>query len=444
MRAAPRQVHLQRPPTVRLRRETWGGVALDRDSGDRLELDHVGFAVLVALGSVHTVRSLGEELRAQGHDVRLPELAGLAKTLQRAGFVAETGPDLNPLPSDPWTAAYAPDVSDGLRAPLVAHWAVTYRCNLQCPACYCQGGPRRPDALGFRQRLAMIRRLGQWGVLEVALGGGEPTVLPELPRLLAALRAEAIVPNVTTNGLITRRAMIQALAQHAGIVHLSADRPELLDAVRGPGAFRQVAEAICRLRDAGARLGVNLLLTPENVQDIRRSLDALTGLGIRQITMLRPKGPWCAAHWPGFPRLKDLRPLASDLGAYLAEQPPLRLYVDTALRGMWAQLGLLEDPEPEVAGCGGGQTHVGVTPEGDVYPCSHVCRPRYRMGNLLTDAPDQLWLSGAGLAARRRYRADCQGVQCPCCTPARRSECRGTDKSDAWVSSLDPLYRSLR
>ena len=39
----------QRNPAVRLRRESWGGIAFDRGSGDLLELNDAGFAVLAAL-----------------------------------------------------------------------------------------------------------------------------------------------------------------------------------------------------------------------------------------------------------------------------------------------------------------------------------------------------------------------------------------------------------
>jgi radical SAM protein with 4Fe4S-binding SPASM domain len=88
-----------------------------------------------------------------------------------------------------------------------------------------------------------------------------------------------------------------------------------------------------------------------------------------------------------------------------------------ALRGEWAGLGLLDDPEPDVVGCGGGQRHVAVTPEGDVYPCSHARCADYHMGNLLTDGRDHLWSMEAGLAARRGYVRDCQGVRCACRTP---------------------------
>jgi hypothetical protein len=101
------------------------------------------------------------------------------------------------------------------------------------------------------------------------------------------------------------------------------------------------------------RLGVNLLLTPDNVGTIRRSLDALLDLGIQAVTFLRPKGAWATEHWPSFPDADQLTRLARDLRLFLRTRPHLRLYVDTALRGEWARLGLLQDPEPEVLGCGG-------------------------------------------------------------------------------------------
>jgi radical SAM protein with 4Fe4S-binding SPASM domain len=145
-----------------------------------------------------------------------------------------------------------------------------------------------------------------------------------------------------------------------------------------------------------------------------RSLQAILDLGVQAVTFLRPKGAWTAEHWPGFPTADQLARLADALKPFLETKPPLRMYVDTALRGEWVQLGLLEDPEPDVLGCGGGQRHVAVTPEGDVYPCSHQRRPRYRLGNLLTDRLEQLWSKGPGWAGRQLYLQACTGVYCPC------------------------------
>jgi radical SAM protein with 4Fe4S-binding SPASM domain len=88
--------------------------------------------------------------------------------------------------------------------------------------------------------------------------------------------------------------------------------------------------------------------------------------------------------------------------------------VDTALRGEWVEAGLLADPEPDVLGCGGGQRHVALTPEGDLYPCSHARCPEYYLGNLLNDDLADVWDTGTGRAGRLRYAAGCQGVRCPC------------------------------
>jgi MoaA/NifB/PqqE/SkfB family radical SAM enzyme len=408
--------HLQIAAALRLRREAWGGVAFDRAGGDLLELDPEGFAVLTSLKTAQALTTLRRNLCRLGHPARRPELVAFLRSLERRGFIHRVAPDAPPLPADRWTEEDVGGEGNDLRAPLVAHWAVTYRCNLHCPFCYSESGPQRPLGLRPETRRCLVERLAAWGVLEVALGGGEPTVLPDFGDLLAAIRAAGMVPNVTTNGTVRSDAVVHALAEHAGVVHLSADRPDLLDAARGEGVFARLAETAAVLHVAGVRLGVNLLLTPDNVADLRRSLQALLDLGVQAITFLRPKGAWAAEHWPGFPAAADLARLADELKSFLEAQPPLRLYVDTALRSEWAEVGLLDDPEPEVLGCGGGQRHVAVTPEGDVYPCSHQRRPEYRLGNLLTDDFESLWSKGLGWTARQRYLGAGRGVHCPCQT----------------------------
>src|SRR5262249_58578621 len=113
--------------------------------------------------------------------------------------------------------------------------------------------------------------------------------------------AAGMGPDVTAKGTVHRPDVIEALATYAGVVHLSADRPERLDAARGPGVSDRLRRTARELAGAGARLGVNLLLTPDNARDLRRSLGEALGLGARSITLLRPKGDWARAHWPGFP-----------------------------------------------------------------------------------------------------------------------------------------------
>jgi len=406
---------LQRHPSVRLRRESWGGFAFHRDTGDLVELDRAGFDIAALLERVHTFAELLSRLsRANGRSVRPQVLARLVRSLEAHAMVRHVPPGSPSLPTEPWADDRVIDNDDGLRAPIVAHWAVTYRCNLSCAFCYSESGPGREHEPPSAIRRRIVDRLAEWGVFEIALGGGEPTVLPDFPDLLAAIRGAGMVPNVTTNGTIHRLEIIAALAEHAGVVHVSADRPDRLDAARGPGVFARLRRTAQDLAGAGVRLGVNLLLTPDNVHDLRVALEEAVDLGAHGITLLRPKGAWTNAQWPGFPSAADLDATAAGIRAFLAGRPAVRLYVDTALRGEWAELGLLDDPEPDVAGCGGGQRHVAVAPGGDVFPCSHARSADYRMGNLLTEHADQIWSNGMGRLARTRYVAACRGTRCAC------------------------------
>lgn len=404
----------QRVSALRLRREAWGGIAFHRDQGDLLELDQEGFTVLTALSQPHSLVDLRTMLHGRGYPVRLPELAAFLRELDVRRLIRPVDVQAESLPPDPWTDLPDAEVAHQLRAPLVAHWAVTYRCNLQCRFCYSESGPWREPGPGAAVRRRLVERLAAWGLLEVALGGGEPTILPDFPDLLQAIREAGMVPNVTTNGTNHSDSILRAFADHAGVVHLSADLPELLDAARGPGVYERLCLTATRLRNAGVRIGINLLLTPANAPCLGQVLERFVGLGVQTVTLLRPKGDWAAQHWPGFPSAADMAVLAAELAVFMSDQPPLRLYVDTALRSEWDQWGLLTDPEPDVLGCGGGQRHVAITPDGEVYPCSHARRPEYRMGHLLEDDLETLWLTGQGRKGRQLYERACQGVLCPC------------------------------
>jgi MoaA/NifB/PqqE/SkfB family radical SAM enzyme len=246
------------------------------------------------------------------------------------------------------------------------------------------------------------------------LGGGEPTVLPDFPELLAAIRAGGMVPNVTTNGTIHRPEVVAALAEHAGVVHLSADQPDRLDAARGPGVFARLRRTARDLAEAGVRLGVNLLLTPDTARDLPRSLESALpwGRGISHCCGPRGIGPGPTGRAFPRPRPSGPSPRASARSWRVARPCGCTSIRRCAASG--PALGLFEDPEPEVAGCGGGQRHVAITPEGNVFPSSHARRARYRMGNLLTDEPDRIWSRGPGRLARQQYVKACRGVRCAC------------------------------
>src|SRR5271166_2410244 len=154
----------QRHPSVRLRRESWGGLVFHRDHGDLIEVDTEGFDTVAALAKAQTLFDLRGLLRAQGHPARRLALAAFVSVLEDRGIVRRVAPDAPDLPPDPWSLDAAPATGAGLRAPIVAHWAVTYRCNLHCAYCYAESGPWREPEADPEVRHRIVQRLAAWSV----------------------------------------------------------------------------------------------------------------------------------------------------------------------------------------------------------------------------------------------------------------------------------------
>ena len=116
--------------------------------------------------------------------------------------------------------------------------SVTDRCNFRCVYCMPeQGLPWLPkdDILSYEEIAEVVRQLAPLGLRRIRLTGGEPTIRPELHRLIRMLRD---VPEIEDIALSTNGVRLPALAmtfRNAGLdrVNMSADslRPERIAAI---------------------------------------------------------------------------------------------------------------------------------------------------------------------------------------------------------------------
>ena len=106
--------------------------------------------------------------------------------------------------------------------------SVTDRCNFRCRYCMpLEGLPWLPksDILSYEEIAEVVRQLAPLGLRGVRLTGGEPTIRPQVSRLVAMLRA---VPQVEDIALSTNGVKLPGLASElaaAGLdrVNISAD-----------------------------------------------------------------------------------------------------------------------------------------------------------------------------------------------------------------------------
>jgi GTP 3',8-cyclase len=138
--------------------------------------------------------------------------------------------------------------------------SVTDRCNFRCLYCMPAEGLEwlpKGEILTYEEITAIVRQLAPLGLKRLRITGGEPTIRPDLVRLVAMLRA---VPGIEDIALSTNGVKLPELAQplrDAGLdrVNMSADslRPERIAAI----ARRNLGFGPLAAAEAAERAGLN-------------------------------------------------------------------------------------------------------------------------------------------------------------------------------------------
>jgi len=161
---------------VMLREEYFGGIALNTNTGDILELDREAFYLLSWLRRIGAA-GIAELSRNKETRAILPTLL----TMNIVEYLSEG----IPAPAGhPFTQAISASTLEigrhklHLSAPESVHLAVTYRCGNNCIDCYSRRHmPTTGTELDASQMCGVIDKISDIGVFQLAIGGGEPFVV---------------------------------------------------------------------------------------------------------------------------------------------------------------------------------------------------------------------------------------------------------------------------
>jgi cyclic pyranopterin phosphate synthase len=130
--------------------------------------------------------------------------------------------------------------------------SVTDKCNFRCVYCMPEEGLQwlpKSEILSYEEIAGIVSQLAPMGIKRLRITGGEPTIRPDLDKLIAMLRA---IPGIDDIALSTNGVKLPQLAskfRDAGLdrVNMSADslRPERINAIsRRNLGFDPVASAL--------------------------------------------------------------------------------------------------------------------------------------------------------------------------------------------------------
>jgi cyclic pyranopterin phosphate synthase len=130
--------------------------------------------------------------------------------------------------------------------------SVTDKCNFRCVYCMPEEGLQwlpKSEILSYEEIAGIVSQLAPMGIKRLRITGGEPTIRPDLDKLIAMLRA---IPGIDDIALSTNGVKLPQLAsklRDAGLdrINMSADslRPERINAIsRRNLGFDPVASAL--------------------------------------------------------------------------------------------------------------------------------------------------------------------------------------------------------
>ena len=201
------------------------------------------------------------------------------------------------------------------------------------------------------------------GIPHVIFTGGEPTLRPDLPELIAYAEKLGMVSGLLTDGLrLTDRKYLHDIL-YAGIDHVML----LLDP-----SEEQSWEALRDMMIEDLSVTVHLTLTAQNIATIPDLLDRLVKMEVKQLSL--------SADAIGLRNsMIALRHQAAEKGLSLVWDLPVPY---SSFHPITAELAQGEEVK------GAGRAWLYVEPDGDVLPAQGV---NHILGNLLVDPWDAIW-----------------------------------------------------
>jgi radical SAM protein with 4Fe4S-binding SPASM domain len=286
--------------------------------------------------------------------------------------------------------------------PVLSEIALTYRCQNRCTFCYASA-PERGRQFGDMTTAQILQIIDaivdDARVPTVSFTGGEPTLRPDLPQLIAYAKSRRLRTNLITNGLRCGANGYADKLAEAGLdsaqVSLEAADAEIHDAIVGhPGAWRRTVRGISLLKSAGIHVHTNTTITRMNRHDLLALVDFLAKLGqpYLSMNMVIRTGDAVGSMEIGYGEIGDLvlpvKKRAEEHGMRLVWYSPVPLCLfNPVAHGLGSQ------------SCSAADGLLSVAPDGSVLPCSSF---EQGVGNLLREPFERIWNRRAARYWRRK------------------------------------------
>lgn len=370
-----------------LRKEPFGGLLFQTARGLSIEVNPSGFELLSRLNGKETLNSHRKRLRSMSKIDNGSQVEDFVAFLLMKGVLEDEGAPPKVFDRD------KEECLNKLHSPEIVHFSITEQCNLDCPHCYQSKGSAHEPGLKDIERL--FQKWSAIGVCQVSLGGGEPLLRRDVPRIVRMARRNDFRVSLTTNGtLVTDRCSSDLLRAGLNQLQVSLHGPKgIHDNLAGRKVFDEAIRGIDRSVQRGLFVGINTLITRDLLGRLDSFLTEVDSHGVRHVNFIRPKlgrrnRQWYSTHCLSLETFRELRDVFERC---VSEFSHMVFTHDCSL------VQLYKDESPGflisqgIYGCNAWKRIAYVDSDLNVHGCSHAANHYPAGGNLGIQSMEEIW-----------------------------------------------------
>lgn len=329
--------------SIILRNEPFGGIYFNQKNGRMVMVDQEGFFTLL--------RYLNHQKLSSRED------------FFSHFFFNDSIPDSTIMRIDP-SIAFSHFSSLQAKSPAFIDLSLNNECNSYCKYCYMNAKEEgKGEHLLMNDFEYLLKQIERNRVLQVALGGGEPTIHPQFTNILKKLRLKAnIIPNYTTNGLVLTPDIIKATKKYCGAVAVSYHEQK----------FEQIFHSARKFIESKIITNLHVVLLKSRMKTLAERLEPFCELGISNIVLLtfKPAGRGALLNQEMLTQ-EDQRELANQIKKLIVfrKKYKVRLSIDACSSFMFKRYPFLPQ---SMEGCTGGLYSAYISWDLTMKPCSFM------------------------------------------------------------------------
>ena len=175
-------------------------------------------------------------------------------------------------------------------SPKWAYVEITSHCSHRCIWCYADG-PEAPHHMPLDDFRSLLEKLGEIGIFQITLTGGEPLEHPEFMELAEAVHAGGFQFHLASNGELLTTEVLERL-QELGLqqIQFNFQGSRLHDRLHGKAVYEPLCRAVAEARSLGIETVLTTVIGQYNYDEIPEILEEGADMGVSRLRVWEVTG----------------------------------------------------------------------------------------------------------------------------------------------------------